>query len=329
MSRRHTYAAAGVSLEAAEAIVARLAGAVASTRRPEVVDAHGGFAGLFQLGDRLLVAATDGVGTKLALHRAAGTMHAAGVDCVAMCANDVLCTGAEPLFFLDYVAVGRLDPEQVAELVEGIADGCRQAGCALLGGETAEHPGVMAPEDLDVAGFCVGVVAPGALVDGRRVEPGDAVIGLASTGLHSNGFSLVRRLLDVHAIDLADAPADLLAPTAIYAREVRALIGTADVRALCHVTGGGIQGNLPRVLPAGCGAEIDLGAWPRPAVIEWVAGLDVADDELLRVFNCGLGFLAVVPAAEAAAAIGAVRAAGREAWEVGRVTPGTGVAFRR
>jgi phosphoribosylformylglycinamidine cyclo-ligase len=329
MNDGHTYAAAGVSLEAADAIVGRLAGAVASTRRAGVVDAHGGFAGLFELGDRLLVAATDGVGTKLALHRAAGTMHAAGIDCVAMCANDVLCTGAEPLFFLDYVAVGRLDPGHVADLVEGIADGCRQAGCALLGGETAEHPGVMAPDDLDVAGFCVGIVARDALVDGSRAEPGDAVIGLASTGLHSNGFSLVRRLLDVHAIDVADAPPDLLAPTAIYAQEVRALTDAADVRALCHVTGGGIEGNLPRVLPAGYGAEIDLGAWPRPAVVNWVAGLGVAEDELLRVFNCGLGFLVVVPAGQAGTAIEAARAAGREAWKVGRVTAGTGVTFRR
>jgi phosphoribosylformylglycinamidine cyclo-ligase len=329
MSDRHTYAAAGVSLEAAEAVVGRLAGAVASTRRPGVVEAHGGFAGLFELGDRLLVAATDGVGTKLALHREAGTMHAAGIDCVAMCVNDVLCTGAEPLFLLDYVAVGRLDPEQVAGLVEGIADGCRQAGCALLGGETAEHPGVMQPSDLDVAGFCVGIVARNALIDGRRVEPGDAVVGIASTGLHSNGFSLVRRLLDTHGIDLADAPPELLAPTAIYAPEARALIDAVDVRALCHVTGGGIEGNLPRVLPAGYGADIDLTAWPCPAVIDWVATLGVAEDELLRVFNCGLGFLAVVPAAEAAAAIGAVSATGRDAWEVGRITAGPGVSFRR
>jgi phosphoribosylformylglycinamidine cyclo-ligase len=328
MTQGRTYATAGVSLDAAEAVVARLAGAVASTRRAGVVDAHGGFAGLFEVGDRLFVAATDGVGTKLVLHRQAGTMHAAGIDCVAMCVNDVLCTGAEPLFFLDYVAVGRLDPDQVAALVEGIADGCRQAGCALLGGETAEHPGVMAPDDLDVAGFCVGAVERDRLVDGSRTAPGDAIVGIAASGLHSNGFSLVRQLLDDHGIALADAPGDLLAPTAIYQPEVRALIEAVDVRAICHVTGGGIEGNLPRVLAAGCGAEVDGAAWPRPEVVAWVAGLGVEEAELRRVFNCGVGLVVVVPDGDAEQAIGTVRSIGRAAWRIGRVVPGAGVAYR-
>lgn len=318
----HTYAAAGVSLDAAEAIVGRLAAAVRSTRRPGVVEAHGGFAGLFELGDRLLVAGTDGVGTKLVLHRRAGTLHAAGIDCVAMCVNDVLCTGARPLFFLDYVAVGRLDPDVVATLVEGIADGCRQAGAALLGGETAEHPGVMADDDLDVAGFCVGEVARDRLVDGRRVEPGDVIVGLAASGPHSNGFSLIRRVLGD-----APPPADLLEPTRIYAREVAALTDAVDVRAMAHVTGGGIEGNLPRVLPAGAGARIDEERWPEPAWLGRLAAAGVAREELRRVFNCGVGFLAVVPEADVPAAIAAAGELGTAAWAVGEVEPEPGVRF--
>jgi phosphoribosylformylglycinamidine cyclo-ligase len=317
-----TYAAAGVSLDAAEAIVGRLAGAVRSTRTAGVVDAHGGFAGLFAIGDDLLVAGTDGVGTKVVLHREAGTLHAAGIDCVAMCVNDILCTGARPLFFLDYVAVGRLDPEHVATLVEGIADGCRQAGAALLGGETAEHPGTMGDDDLDVAGFAVGIVPRARLVDGARVAVGDAIVAIASTGVHSNGFSLVRSLLAHHRIALDRAHPDLLAPTAIYATEVAALVASVDVRSMCHVTGGGIEGNLPRVLPPGSGAEIRRSAWTRPAVFDWIAGLGVEDAEMLRVFNCGVGFLVVVPAADVPAALDAARSGGREAWHVGHVASG-------
>ncbi len=317
-----TYAAAGVSLDAAEAIVGRLAGAVRSTRTDGVVDAHGGFAGLFALGDDLLVAGTDGVGTKVALHRQSGSLHAAGIDCVAMCVNDILCTGARPLFFLDYVAVGRLDPDQVATLVEGIADGCRQAGAALLGGETAEHPGTMADEDLDVAGFAVGIVPRSRLVDGSRVAVGDAIIAIASTGVHANGFSLVRSLLAHHAIAIGDAHVDLLAPTAIYATEVAALTTAVDVRSMCHVTGGGIEGNLPRVLPVGTGATIRLSGWTRPPVFDWIAALGVEQGEMLRVFNCGLGFLVVVPTSDVDAALVAARAGGRAAWHVGDVAAG-------
>ncbi len=320
----HTYAAAGVSLDAAEAIVGRLSAAVRSTRRPGVVDAHGGFAGLFEIGgDRLLVAGTDGVGTKLALHVRHGTLHAAGIDCVAMCVNDVLCTGAAPLFFLDYVAVGRLDPDRVAHLVEGVADGCRQAGCALLGGETAEHPGVMADDDLDVAGFCVGEVERSLLIDGRRVAAGDAVIGLASSGPHANGYSLIRRLL-ADGLEMTD---DLLAPTRIYAGEVAALRASADVRALAHVTGGGFAGNLPRVLPAGVGARLDEARWPEPPWLARLAAAGVERSELRRVVNCGLGMLVVVPAADVAAATAAVEALGTPAWQVGEIEDGAGVRF--
>lgn len=326
-----TYASAGVSLDAAEAIVGRLKGAVRSTARPGVIDAHGGFAGLLALGglgyeDPVLVAGTDGVGTKLELHREAGSLHAAGIDCVAMCVNDILCVGAEPVLFLDYVSVGRLDPETVAALVEGIADGCRQAGAALLGGETAEHPGVMAEDALDVAGFALGVVEREAIVDGTRVAVGDRVIGLAASGLHSNGFSLVRRVVE-RAGGLAAAPADLLAPTAIYVDDVRALRAAADVRALAHVTGGGIEGNAPRVLPDGCGMRIDPGAWPRPAVVAWLAEQGVEEAELRRVFNLGIGMIAVVPAADEAAALGALAAAGRPAWAIGEIEAGAGVRY--
>ncbi len=318
----HTYAAAGVSLDAAEAIVGRLAAAVRSTKRPGVVESHGGFAGLFDLGDRLLVAGTDGVGTKLVLHQRCGTLHAAGVDCVAMCVNDVLCTGAKPLFFLDYIAVGRIDPERVALLVEGVADGCRQAGAALLGGETAEHPGVMADVDLDIAGFCVGEVEKKKLVDGSRVATGDAIVGLASSGPHANGFSLIRRVLG------DDPPeADLLVATRIYAPEVAELLETVDVRAMCHVTGGGVEGNLPRVLPDGAGARIDEERWPEPAWLSRLAAAGVARDELRRVFNCGVGYLVVVPEKDAARAIEASESLGTPAWLIGAVEPAPGVRF--
>jgi len=327
---RFTYAGAGVSLYAAEAVVGRLASAVASTRTAGVVPSHGGYAVLFQAPagqDVLLVAGTDSVGTKILLHRDAGTLHAAGIDCVAMCVNDVLCTGARPLFFLDYVGCGQLEPDRVARLVEGVAEGCRRAGCALLGGETAEIPALYAERDVDLAGFAVGAVERARLVDGSRVEAGDVLVGLASDGAHSNGFSLVRRLLEHHGIDLADAPDGLLAPTAIYAPEVAALLDAVDVRALAHVTGGGIEGNLPRVLPDGLGARVDGDAWRWPEVFGWLAGLGVDVDEMRRVFNCGVGMIAVVPPTDAERAIALVSGTGRSAWSIGRVTPGEGVAY--
>lgn len=326
-----TYASAGVSLDAADAVVERLRGAVASTRRSGVIDAHGGYAGLFALqglgyADPVLVAGTDGVGTKLELHREAGTLHAAGIDCVAMCVNDILCTGADPVLFLDYVAVGRLDPEQVAALVEGIADGCRQAGAALLGGETAEHPGVMPDDALDVAGFALGVVERDRLIDGSRVAPGDVVIGLAASGLHSNGFSLVRRVV-ADGGGLGSAPADLLAPTAIYRDAVVALREAVDLRALAHITGGGIEGNVPRVLPDGVGLIVDAAAWPRPDVITWLADAGVAEDELRRVFNLGIGMIAIVPAADADPALAALADQGTAAWRIGEAVAGEGVTY--
>jgi phosphoribosylformylglycinamidine cyclo-ligase len=295
-----SYERSGVSLAAADAVVERLRAAAEATRTEGVVGSFGGFAGVFALdSERLLAASTDGVGTKLVLARAAGRLRDAGRDLAAHCVNDVLTTGAEPLFFLDYVAAHRLDLEQVAELVEGAADVCREAGCALLGGETAEMPGVYRDEELDFAGTCVGLVRRESLVDGSRVSAGDVVVGLASSGLHANGFSLVRRLI---AEGASWDPDLLLAPTRLYLADVRTLRTRADLRALAHVTGGGIAGNLARVLPDGLGAVVDPAAWERPPVFAWLDEHGVPEEEQRRVFNLGIGMCAVVPAGNAEAA---------------------------
>jgi phosphoribosylformylglycinamidine cyclo-ligase len=287
-----TYEAAGVSLAAAEEVVERLRAAAESTRTAGVEGAFGGFAGLYALDEqRLLAASTDSVGSKLVLSRRAGRLRDAGRDLAAHCIDDVLTTGAEPLFLLDYVAAHELDLEQVAELVEGAAEVCREAGCALLGGETAELPGVYREHELDFAGTCVGIVSREDLIDGSRCEPGDFVLGLPSSGLHTNGFSLVRQLVGEDDFD-ADL---LLAPHRLYLEDVRRLRGQADVKALAHVTGGGILGNLARVLPEGVEAELDWNAWERPPVYEWLAANGVDEEELRRVFNLGIGMCAVVP----------------------------------
>jgi phosphoribosylformylglycinamidine cyclo-ligase len=280
-----------VSLGKAEDVIERLRAAVASTGG-EI----GGFAGLFSLDEeRLLAATTDGVGTKLMLSRRAGRLFDAGRDLAAHCIDDVITTGAEPLFFLDYVAAGELDLEEVAQLVEGAASVCREAGCALLGGETAELPGIYRDGELDFAGTCVGIVARADLIDGSRCKPGDVVLGLRSSGLHTNGFTLVRRL-----VGDGDFDANLLlAPHKLYTNEVRELRSRADVKALAHVTGGGILGNLPRVLPDGVSVEIDWEAWERPPVYAWLTEHGVLEDEQRRVFNLGIGMCAVVPADDA------------------------------
>lgn len=285
-----TYERAGVSLATAESVVERLRTAVESTG----ATGFGGFAGLHPLdGDRVLAASTDSVGSKLMLSRRAGRLRWAGMDLAAHCINDVLCTGAEPLFFLDYVAASHIDTEQVAQLVEGAAEVCRSAGCVIVGGETAELPGVYQEGQLDFAGTCVGVVDRERLIDGSRCEAGDVVIGLPSSGLHTNGFTLVRTL-----IGGGDFDADLLlAPHRLYVHEVRALRTHSDVRALAHVTGGGILGNLGRVLPAELDARIDWDSWERPRVFGWLADQGVEEDELRRVFNLGVGMCAVVPKA--------------------------------
>jgi phosphoribosylformylglycinamidine cyclo-ligase len=289
-----TYEASGVSLTLADSIVERLRAAVESTG----ATGFGAFAGLYPLDDeRFLAASTDGVGTKLVLARRAGRLRSAGADLAAHCIDDVLCTGAEPLFFLDYVAGHSLELEQVAELVEGAADVCRAAGCALLGGETAEMPGVYRDGELDFAGTCVGLVARDRVIDGSRVAAGDVVLGLPSSGLHTNGFSLVRKL-----VGEGDFDADLLLqPHRLYVDEVRTLCDRADVKALAHVTGGGILGNLARVLPEGRRVELDWDAWERPPVYAWLTAQGVDEEEQRRVFNVGIGMCAVVPAGDSGA----------------------------
>jgi phosphoribosylformylglycinamidine cyclo-ligase len=287
-----TYAEAGVSLTAAEAVVGRLRSAVESTG----TNGFGAFAGLYPLDDdRFLAASTDGVGTKLILARTRGRLLDCGRDLAAHCINDVLTTGAKPLFLLDYVAANAIELDEVAQLVEGAAEVCREARCALLGGETAELPGIYRDHELDFAGTCVGIVDREAVIDGSQVKAGDVVIGWESAGAHANGFTLLRRVLEEEDYD---GP-DLLAPTRLYLEDVQELRGRADVRALAHVTGGGIPGNLSRVLPEGREAEIDWDAWERPAVFDWLAR-HVDEAELRQVFNLGIGFCAVVPAADAA-----------------------------
>ncbi len=281
--RERTYAAAGVSLATADSVVDRLRAAVESTGS----EGFGAFAGLYPLDDRrFLAASTDGVGTKLVLARERGALRACGADLAAHCINDVLTTGAQPLFLLDYVAANRIDVEEVAELVEGAAEVCRAAGVALLGGETAELPGIYRDRELDFAGTCVGIVDRDRLVDGSRIEAGDAIVGLPSAGVHANGFTLVRRILELEEY----AGDDLLAPTRLYLDEVRAL---GEVAGLAHVTGGGIEGNLSRIVPDGLRPEIDWDAWERPPVFHWLAR-HVEEDELRRVFNLGIGYCAVV-----------------------------------
>jgi phosphoribosylformylglycinamidine cyclo-ligase len=285
-----TYEQAGVSLATAEGVVERLRAAVESTG----AQGFGAFAGLFPLDERrLLAASTDSVGSKLMLSRRAGRLRWAGMDLAAHCIDDVLCSGAKPLFLVDYVAANRIDLDQVAELVEGAAEVCRAAGCALIGGETAELPGVYKEDELDFAGTCVGIVDREDVIDGSRCTAGDTVIGFPSSGIHTNGFSLVRELLGDDDFD-ADL---LLAPHRLYVDEVRELRQSADVKALAHVTGGGVLGNLSRVLPNGVEARIDWDAWERPPVFQWLAEQGVEEDELRRVFNLGIGICAVVPEA--------------------------------
>ena len=281
-----SYDAAGVSLATANAVAERLRAAVESTG----ATGFGHFAGLFPLDDkRFLAASTDGVGSKLMLHRRAGTLRWGGMDLAAHCIDDVICSGAEPLFLLDYVAAAHIELEQVAELVEGAAEVCRAAGCSLIGGETAELPGVYLEDELDFAGTCVGIVDRDAVIDGTRCAPGDVIVGLPSNGLHTNGFSLVRTL--------GELDREFLAPHTLYLDDVRALRAQADVKALAHVTGGGILGNLTRVLPEGVHARIDWDVWERPPVFAWIAERGVAEEEARRVFNLGIGMCAVVPEA--------------------------------
>ena len=338
MAGRGTYAGAGVDIAAGEALVRRIAPMARATDRPGTMGALGGFGALFDpraagYDDPVLVAATDGVGTKLRVAIEAGRLGGVGRDLVAMCVNDLVCQGAEPLFFLDYLACARLDVEAAALVVEGIAGACGDAGCALIGGETAEMPGMYAEGDLDLAGFAVGAVERGRALP-SDVRDGDAILGLASDGVHSNGFSLVRRIAAEAGLRWSDAAPwgggplgeALLVPTRLYVRPALDAIAAGGVRALAHVTGGGITENLPRVLPEGLGARIDLDAWRRPPVFGWIAeagGVEPA--EMLRTFNCGVG-MALVAAPEAVD--GLADALGSETVvRLGAVEPGRGVRY--
>jgi phosphoribosylformylglycinamidine cyclo-ligase len=332
------YRQSGVDLEAAIEAVAQIRQLAHSASRPEVVSSVGGFAGLVDLGDgRLLAAATDGVGTKLEVARMVGKLDTVGIDLVAMCANDVVCTGATPLFFLDYLAVGRLVPGEVSTIVSGVAEGCRRAGCALLGGETAEHPGSLDDGRFDLAGFCVGVVTRDHVLDPSRVQPGDALVGFPSSGLHANGFSLIREALLTEHRDLNEpVPAllgrtlaeELLTPTAIYVKPLLELAGEGLVIAAAHITGGGFKENIPRALPPGLGAVIDPATWSPPAIFSIVAEAARLDQrDLFGVLNMGIGMVVAVPAGEEDRALDLSRGAGIEAVSVGRVVEGTGVVF--
>ncbi|MBK6810116.1 MAG: phosphoribosylformylglycinamidine cyclo-ligase [Sandaracinaceae bacterium] len=327
-----TYRDAGVDIDAGERLVDRIKPLAAATRTPHVIGGIGGFAGLCGLPsdieDPILVSGTDGVGTKLKLAFALDRHDTVGIDLVAMCVNDVLTVGARPLFFLDYFATGKLDVDQGEAVVRGIADGCKQAGCALLGGETAELPGFYAGGEYDLAGFAVGVVGRKKLITGERITVGDIVLGVASSGLHSNGFSLARRaLLDREApLSLTDTPAGLsaplgetlLRPTKIYAQVAQAALSAGDVRGFCHITGGGLPGNLHRGLPAGVGMHVKLGSWPRPAIFDLIQREGgVAEPEMQRTFNLGLGFTIIVPRADVEAVTAALLAVGEPAYEVG------------
>lgn len=335
-----TYAGAGVSIGAGDAAVARIRDTVRSTFRPEVLGDIGGFGGLFALDrDRyrhpVLVASTDGVGTKALVAQATGRFDTIGLDLVAMCVDDLVCQGAEPLFFLDYIAVGKLDPDQVAQLVAGVAAGCRVAGAALLGGEMAEHPGAMEPGEFDLVGFAVGVVERDQAISGEHLAPGDVLIGLPSPGLRSNGYSLARRVLLERAGLALDGPAwdgaphsladELLLPSVIYAPAVVSLLADVDVRAVAHVTGGGIAGNLARVLGPEVDAVVHRGAWEVPRIFSEIARLGpVADEEMVRVFNLGIGMVVAVPSEDAARALDLLLGAGHRAVEIGEVVTGSG-----
>ncbi|MFL5262670.1 MAG: phosphoribosylformylglycinamidine cyclo-ligase [Anaeromyxobacteraceae bacterium] len=335
-----TYREAGVDIDEGDRLVELIKPLARPTLRPEVVAGIGGFGGLFALDAKrwkepVLVSGTDGVGTKLKVAFAAGRHDTVGIDLVAMCVNDIAVVGAEPLFFLDSFATGKLSAEQGAEVVKGIALGCRQAGCALIGGETAELPGFYARGEYDLAGFAVGCVERSQIVDGRSVAPGDLVIGVASSGLHSNGYSLARKaLLDRHPLDwrppelggttLVDA---LLEPTRIYAKDVLALLAAVRVKALGHITGGGLPGNVPRNLPDGTAAVLDARRWPRPPIFDLVMREgEVPWDDMLLTFNMGLGLTVVVAAGDAPAAQAALAGRGLESWVVGGVERGAGEA---
>ena len=333
-----TYRDAGVDIAAGSTLVERIKPLVATTSRDGVLTDLGGFGGLFALpagryDEPVLVSGTDGVGTKLILARRLGRHDTIGIDLVAMCANDVVVQGAEPLFFLDYFACGRLDLEVATAVIEGVAAGCRQAGAALIGGETAEMPDMYPPGEYDLAGFCVGIVDKHAIIDGRTIVPGDRIIGIASNGPHSNGYSLIRKVLDIAEnpnIDGEPAEQLLIAPTRIYVKPLLALLQSVNVKGVAHITGGGITENLPRILPGDLHAVVDINSWKPGPVFDWLAITGrIAPDEMRRTFNCGVGMTVVVGEHDLETAIEGLRASGETAWELGRIAPGAGAVTYR
>lgn len=348
MAEQITYKDAGVDIDEGARAVDAIRASVKSTYRPEVIGDIGGFGGLFsaaalkQMDDPILVSGTDGVGTKLALAQMAGKHDTVGIDLVAMCVNDVLACGAEPLFFLDYVAIGKLRSDHISQVVGGIAEGCRQAGCALVGGEMAEHPGVMNPDDYDLSGFCVGAVDRPKMLNPENVAEGDVILGLASTGIHSNGFSLVRRavteVMDAGELTVERAELDgvsvldaLLAPTRIYVKSILELRrAVPQIHAVAHITGGGITENLNRALNDHVDAQIDEGTWTQPPIIDFVvekAGL--SREEALKTFNCGIGMCVICPPEVERAAIEQLESTGEKVFKIGSVIPGDGKVVYR
>ena len=331
-----SYSDAGVDIDAGNALIERIKPVVKRTNRPGVIGGLGGFGGLFELPldqyrQPVLVSGTDGVGTKLRLAIDLKKVDTVGIDLVAMCVNDIIVAGAEPLFFLDYYATGKLDVDAATQVVSGIAEGCIRSGAALVGGETAEMPGMYDGDDFDLAGFSVGLVEKDHILDPAAVQQGDVIIGLASSGPHSNGYSLIRKILEVSGQSPADAfdgrtlGEVLLEPTRIYVKPLLSLLDKVSVHALAHITGGGLPENLPRVLPAGCRAEIDSSSWQRPAIFDWLQEHgNVADAEMYRTFNCGIGMVIVVSAEDEAATRAHLQEAGETAMTIGRITAGEG-----
>ena len=336
-----TYADAGVDIDAGNELVERIKPAAKRTARPGTMAGLGGFGALFDLkgagyDDPILVAATDGVGTKLRIAIDTGNVDTIGIDLVAMCVNDLVCQGAEPLFFLDYFATGKLKLEEATRIIEGIAKGCEDSGCALIGGETAEMPGMYAQDDFDLAGFAVGAMERGQDLP-RGVAAGDVLLGLASSGVHSNGYSLVRKLVEISGLGWDDAcpwgegslGAALLAPTRLYVTQALQAVRAGGVHGLAHITGGGLTENLPRVLPEGLGAEIDLNAWELPPVFGWLAQTGgMAEAEMLKTFNCGIGMIVVCAADRAEALAELLTEAGESVSRLGTVTEGQGVSYK-
>jgi phosphoribosylformylglycinamidine cyclo-ligase len=325
-----SYKDAGVDIDAGNALVDRIKGAVKRTTRPEVIGGLGGFGALCQIPagykEPVLVSGTDGVGTKLRLAMDLKRHDGVGIDLVAMCVNDLVVQGAEPLFFLDYYATGKLDVDTASRVVAGIAEGCVQSGCALVGGETAEMPGMYHGDDYDIAGFCVGVVEKADIIDGSKVQPGDQLIALASSGPHSNGFSLIRKVLEVSGqsaetlLDGKSIADHLLEPTRIYVKNLLKLFKTTPVHALCHITGGGFWENIPRVLPADTKAVINGKSWQWPAIFNWLQQQgNISRHEMYRTFNCGVGMIVVVPAAQLDNALSQLQQAGETAWHLGEI----------